>query len=202
MRDTRQLRLPPTERHPPRSASERSYLRVGLPAIYQEPGSFGMRLLEALEEVLDPVVALLDSLPRLFDPGQAPDDVLDLLSAWLGLEHHEAMPAEQRRELIARAAEISARRGTQAGLELGLALNFPGIPLRVEDGGCVNRMTTLETLGAASGSGFVVYCDAQVPPQTQREIAHFINREKPAHIPFKLRVKAAKPAKPATEEAS
>jgi len=54
----------------PGSASGRSYLRTGLPAVYQtgDRTDFGMRFLTALEMVLDPVVALLDNLPSHFDP--------------------------------------------------------------------------------------------------------------------------------------
>ena len=45
----------------PPVASRRRYLRSGVPAIYHE-GDFGMRFLEAIETVLDPVVGLLDNL--------------------------------------------------------------------------------------------------------------------------------------------
>ena len=64
-------------------ASTRAYLRNGLPALYQD-GDFGMRFVGALEELLDPIVAILDALPSHFDPNFAPPDILDLLAAWLG----------------------------------------------------------------------------------------------------------------------
>ena len=43
----------------PPVASTRAYLRNGLPALYQD-GDFGMRFVGALEELLDPIVAVLD----------------------------------------------------------------------------------------------------------------------------------------------
>ena len=69
----------------PKVASSRAYLRAGLPAVYQE-GDFGMRFIGALETLLDPIVAVLDALPAHFSADHAPRDVLDLLSAWLGVD--------------------------------------------------------------------------------------------------------------------
>ena len=64
----------------PPVASTRAYLRNGLPSLYQD-GDFGMRFVGALEELLDPIVAVLDALPAHFDPNHAPRDILELLSA-------------------------------------------------------------------------------------------------------------------------
>ena len=96
-----------------------------------------MRFVGALEGVLDPIVALLDTLPAHFDPELAPLDLLDLATKWLGLEHNEAQPASQLRNLVRHTAELGRLRGTRAGVEMALALNFPELPLRVEDGGGV-----------------------------------------------------------------
>jgi phage tail-like protein len=202
-------------------------MRDALPAVYRE-GDFGMRFVGALEHVLDPVVALLDNLPAHFDPRHAPPDVVELLGAWLGLEHDEARRGEDRRELVQGAAELLRKRGTRAGLEQALALAFPGVPLRVEDGGGVRWSTAHEGAeGSASEASsedttaeqqstpdvpapapepapkprstkapepdsFVVYCDRPVPEATQAAIARLIERSKPAHTAFRLRVKAPK----------
>jgi phage tail-like protein len=143
-----------------------------------------------MEIVLDPVVALLDNLPSHFDPGHAPADILVLLSNWLGLEEYESRPMHERRELVRRAAELALKRGTKLGLELALELNFPDIPMRVEDGGGVQQSAEPEGGKASAPPGFVVYCDVPLEEAKQREIARFISRQKPAHVPFKLRVKA------------
>ena len=73
----------------PPVASNRAYLRGGLPSIYQD-GDFGMRFVGALEEMLDPIVAILDALPAHFDPDLAPRDTLNLMAAWLGIELDES----------------------------------------------------------------------------------------------------------------
>jgi hypothetical protein len=40
-------------------------------------------------------------------------------------------------------------------------------------------------------SGFVVYCDEPVPEGVKSAIARCIERHKPAHTPYKLKVKRA-----------
>ncbi len=175
----------------PRPVSQRAYLRAGLPAVYQE-GDFGLRFVGALEQVLDPIVALLDNLPSHFDPRHAPRDVLELLSVWLGLEYDEARRGEERRELVLGASELVRRRGTRAGLELALELAFPGIPFRVEDGGGVTWSTKPREPESVGAPAFVVYCDRAVPETMQAAIARLIEQAKPAHTSFRLRVKAPK----------
>ena len=125
----------------PEVASQRHLYRSALPAIYQD-GDFGLRLLRGLEEVLDPIVALLDSLPAHADPDLAPQDVLELLAGWLGVELDESWPDERRREFIRQGPEFARRRGTTVGLELALGIAFPDVLLRVEDrGGSSGRPT-------------------------------------------------------------
>src|SRR6478736_8628097 len=103
----------------PPVASTRAYLRNGLPSLYQD-GDFGMRFVGALEELLDPIVAVLDGLPFHFDPDFAPRDILGLLSAWLGADLDEGQDMRHQREMVRRAADLGRKRGTVSGLELAL----------------------------------------------------------------------------------
>src|SRR5918992_2956523 len=133
---TMMVRLSEGTKETPPVASGRAYLRNALPAVYQD-GDFGMRFIGALEELLDPIVGVLDALPAHFDPDHAPRDVLNLLAAWLGLDLDESQELRHQRELVRRASELGRKRGTVRGLELALELSFPGVPLRVEDQGGV-----------------------------------------------------------------
>lgn len=178
------------EQPTPTPASSRRYLRGGLPALYQEE-DFGMRFLAALERVLDPIVAVLDTMPAHFDPQLAPIDFLELATQWLGIEHNEAQPASQLRTLALRAAELGRLRGTFAGLQLALSLNFPDLPLRVEDGGGV--VWSVEgTPPKPKPPGFVVYCDKPISQDEAASVARVIEAVKPAHVGFRLRVKGPK----------
>jgi phage tail-like protein len=180
------------QRETPPVASNRAYLRAGLPAVYQD-GDFGMRFIGALETLLDPIVAILDGLPAHFSPDHAPRDILALLSAWLGVELVESQTVEQRRDALRHAAELSRRRGTRAGLELALRLAFPKLSMRVEDSGGV-------LVAPPSGgtepprASFVVYCNQAIPESTQAAVARCIEQNKPAHATYRLRVKAERKA--------
>jgi phage tail-like protein len=144
-----------------------------------------------MESVLDPVLALLDNLPAHFQPEHAPEDLLMLVAAWLGVEDYDERSLSERRELVRRAGELAAKQGTKAGLELALELGFPELPLRVEDPGRVEQHAGADDLPAAQPPSFVVYCDVPIPKPRQQELARFISARKPAHVSFKLRVRTA-----------
>jgi phage tail-like protein len=178
------------EHRHPTPATNRRYLRGCLPDMYQEH-NFTMRFVGAFEAVLDPLVAILDTLAAHFDPELAPLDILDLATKWLGLEHNEAQPASQLRQLVLRTAELGRLRGTHAGVELALKLNFPDLPLRIEDGGGTawSRNDQLPKPGEPS---FVVYCDEPISREDATEVARVIESVKPVHVRFRLRIKGPK----------
>jgi phage tail-like protein len=187
---TLMLQMASGPKETPPVASTRAYLRNGLPSLYQD-GDFGMRFVGALEELLDPIVAVLDGLAYHFDPNHAPPDILELLAAWLGVDLDETQDIRHQREMVRRSAELGRRRGTVKGLELALKLHFPETPMRVEDNGGViwhGRPGPVEK----PSSSFVVYCDIPVDETMQAAIARCIEQYKPVHSTYRLRVKAAK----------
>ena len=174
----------------PATASQRAYLRAGLPAIYHD-GGLAMRFVGALETVLDPVVAILDALEHLVEPDLAPQDLLGLLAAWLGVDLDESWPEERKRELIRRAGELHRLRGTRAGLELALSIAFPDTPIRIEDGGGVtwSRSPDGAAVRPSGEGGFVVYCD--VPLEEPAVLAQAVEQLRPVHVPWRLRIRTA-----------
>jgi phage tail-like protein len=187
---TLMVRLAAGARETPKVASSRAYLRGGLPAVYQTDGDFGMRFVGALEEMLDPIVGVLDGLPAHFDPDLAPRDVLSLMAAWLGIDLDESQELRHQREMVRRSGELGRRRGTVRGLELALELHFPGLPLRVEDQGSVRwHAAPAGEPEKAPPPSFVVYCDQPVAEGVQAGIARCIEHFKPIHTSYRLRVK-------------
>jgi phage tail-like protein len=187
---TMMVRLSAGPKTTPPVASSRAYLRGGLPAVYQD-GDFGMRFIGALEELLDPIVAVLDALPSHFDPDHAPRDILNLLAAWLGVDLDESQEIRHQREMVRRAADLGRKRGTVAGLELALGLAFPNVPLRIEDQGGVRWSLDQHPIDAPPPS-FIVYCDKPVQEEVQAGIARCIEQHKPVGTSYRLRVKAPK----------
>ena len=186
---TSRVRLRVADDDTPPVVSARGYLRTALPAVYQDAG-FGIRFLGALETLFDPIVGTLDALPAYFDPDLAPRDVLELLSAWLGMTTDESWPDERRREALRRAAELGRRRGTRTGLELALGIAFPELPLRVEDGGRVTWSTNPDAPLEPGSGELVVYCDKPIDESEQAALARVIEHAKPVHVRYRLRVKA------------
>ena len=176
----------------PPVVSRRATLRRGMPAIYHDT-DFAMRFVGALEGVLDPIAAMLDALPAHFSPDYAPAAMIDLLSAWLGVETDEALELDARRETVRMAAELGRRRGTVRGLELALRLSFPDVPMRVEDEGGV-RWSLDGSPAPAGPARFVVYVDTPVAEERQVAIARCIDHHKPVHATYRLRIKAPKKA--------
>jgi phage tail-like protein len=187
---TMMIRFSSGPKETPKVASSRAYLRGGLPAVYQE-GDFGMRFIGALEQLLDPIIAVLDALPAHFDPDHAPRDVLALLASWLGVELNEGQELTHQREMVRRAADLGRTRGTVRGLELALELSFPDVPLRVEDQGGVRWALDNKPIEAPPPS-FVVYCDKPIPEGIQAAVARCIEQYKPVGTAYRLRVKAPK----------
>lgn len=183
---------------PPATASVRRHLRNGVPDIYRrdaaslrdQPPPLAMRFLHALEEVLDPITATLDSLPAHLDVDLAPEHALAGLATWLGVDEVESLPAASRREAVRQAGALGRQRGTRAGLELALALFFPAIKLRIEDHGSVVVSADVDAPPPpAAAALFDVYCDQPLAPEMQMAVARCIERWKPVHAHYKLRVR-------------
>lgn len=68
------------------------------------------------------IEAVIDRLPRLFDPWQAPARFLARLASWLGLELPPIWDEYQQRKAIAEIVQIYALRGSQEGLDRYLDL--------------------------------------------------------------------------------
>lgn len=92
-----------------------------LPALYQED-DFAQRFLGGLDEVLAPVLSVLDCLDAYVDPRVAPLDLLRWVGSWIGVDVDPAWPAEKQRSVVRAAARVHAGRGTSAALTEWLLL--------------------------------------------------------------------------------
>src|SRR5262245_6636884 len=107
-----------------------------LPAIYAED-TFVQRFTAGLDEVLAPVITVLDSFADYLDPNLAPEDFLDWLTYWVALDVDERWTAWQRRELVRHAVGLHRWRGTVQGLAEHVRLLTGGEVEIVDTGGCV-----------------------------------------------------------------
>jgi phage tail-like protein len=173
----------------PAVASQRAYLRSQLPEVFRaEPQPVAVSLLLALEQVLDPIVAVLDALPAYLEPELAPSDALRLLAAWLGVASDDEWLDARRRGTVRDAARLARLRGTRAGLELALEIAFPALPVRVEDAGGV-RWRDGEVGASAPDPAVTVVCDTPLDEHEQLAIDRLIDENVPAGVRARLWVR-------------
>lgn len=111
-----------------------------LPAILQED-AFAMRWTAGLDDVLAPVVSVLDCLDAYVDPALSPTDFAHWLAGWVGAELDETWSPRQQRRSIAAAVSLHRARGTVAGLRAQLELATSG-SVEISDGGGVTWAVT------------------------------------------------------------
>ncbi len=174
----------------PKVASARCYLRDAMPLIYRTKGSFAMRFLHALERVLDPRVAIVDSLWAYVEPQLAPAGMVDEMARWLGLQPDDVPAGVARRELLCDVRGIARRRGTAAGLQSALNAAFPDLHPKVEDHGravaCAGYGTRSaedeRTPSLAPNPGFTVRCSKPLSPSQRVAVEDAIARQLPLHV--------------------
>ena len=173
----------------PAVASRRAYLRGQLPGVFQAgPDPLAPALLQGLEEVLDPVVAVLEGLPAYFDPALATPGALALLEAWVGVRAADDWPEDRRRRTVAGAAAESRRRGTRSGVEHALSMAFPSLPLRLEETGGV-RWEAGDRGTPVRPPVVTVLCDTPIERHEQRAIVALLRDELAADVRIELLVR-------------
>ena len=166
-------------------------LGATLPGLYVDD-SFAQRWCAALDEVLAPVIGVLDGFGAYLDPWTTPPDVLDWLAGWVGLDAAAALPEERRRALVAQAADLHAWRGTPAAVR-GLVQLATGRDADLEESG--GTMWSADPGTALPGSGrpgLVVRIRRDdgdggddVDPALLRTLLTLVA---PAHIPWSVEV--------------
>jgi hypothetical protein len=133
-----------------------------LPALYAQD-EFTRGFVAAFDDVLAPVLSVLDCLDAYWDPGLAPEDFVDWLATWVAADGTDAgvsaaasvwedaeqggeeeagragapdarIALERRRDLVARAVETHTARGTARGLADHIRLVF-GLEAEIADNG-------------------------------------------------------------------
>jgi phage tail-like protein len=107
----------------------RSHIERLLPANFQRaatPGSVLSALLAVMETLHAPTEATLAAVDDLAAPYRTPDVLVPFLVRWVGWDHvtapdgpgsaSSAVPVGRLRDLVAKGAELAARRGTATGL--------------------------------------------------------------------------------------
>ena len=184
-----------------------------LPAIYQRAAQTGT-FLSAFESTLfgsgsgeesdagrpaqKSLQRLIEDIPALFDPEEAPSEFLPWLAQWAAVTLHEGIPESRRRRLIYQMIPLYSIRGTKAYLTRVLQL-YTGAKAAIEEDDLPGMQVGIRsTVGHDSRLGqdpfqFHVFLDLLSVPDAHGhlpgvlELANMvINMAKPAHTHYKL----------------
>jgi phage tail-like protein len=154
--------------------SGRTSLLQYLPAIYAED-PFMHQFLRIFEAIWAPLDRQVDQLHAYFSPQLTPPELLPWLGGWLDLVLDENWPEARRRALIARAADLYARRGTAGALRDYLHLYLGVAPQIQEDDQEPFHFSVVLRLD-----------DPEAVDQDR--LRKIIDEEKPAHTTYTLRL--------------
>lgn len=120
-----------------------------LPSVYRQPENLrddpvSWQLTQILDDLLAPVLCVLDNLGAYIDPELAPLDFVEWLGGWVGFPIGETWPENRSRELVARAWELYGGFGTVKGLRALLA-TYVGVEPDITDTGGVSWSTALRS---------------------------------------------------------
>lgn len=167
-----------------------------LPAVYQEEDAFTVRLTEALDEVLAPILATLDNLPAYFDPRLTPDDFLGWLAGWVALDLDETWDVAQRRAAVSQAVDLLRRRGTAAGLADEVRLVTGAEVEVVENGGAAWSLDPGSPMVGSPEPTLLVRITASDPSSIDVDrIERVVSGAKPAHVPHRIEIAGLAPAR-------
>ena len=159
-----------------------------LPAIYQED-EFTERFTAGFDDVMAPILATLDCLIDYVDPLVAPEDFLEWLSGWVGIELDEGWPIERRRAVVSSAVEMYRMRGTVAGLRANLEVLTGGTVEVVDSGGVSwSKDPDAPLPGEASPRLAVRVAVDDVSAAPTDLVAAAVAAAKPAHVVLRVEV--------------
>jgi phage tail-like protein len=173
-----------------------------LPAVYQEEDPFSVRLVEAFDAELAPVIATLDNLSAYFDPRLTPEDFLGWLASWVALELDETWDVGRRRAAILAAVDVLRRRGTAAGLADELRLATDSQIEVFENGGSAWSLDPLSPMVGSAELALHIRVLAADPSQVDVDrLDRVVRSAKPAHVPHRIEIVGVEPPKKARAKA-
>ena len=171
-----------------------------LPGVLQED-DFCCRMVAALDEVLAPIFSTLDCFDAYLNPALAPDDFVDWLASWVGVEIDETWTIERRRRLILDAVELYRVRGTSGGLANHIAL-YAGVRPEIHDsGGCAWSQSAGGALPGSPDPRLVVRLHVEDENSVRRTtVSRIVDAARPAHVPYQLEIVVGGTAVPSGDE--
>ncbi|MEV7547412.1 phage tail protein [Streptomyces sp. NPDC089915] len=162
-----------------------------LPAVFADD-DLAQRFVGGLDEVLAPILNVLDCLDTYFDPALAPADFALWLGTWVGAETDGSEPEPRLRAAVASAVALHRMRGTRRGLSEAVRLAFGVVPEISESGGADWDARPLGAFPGAPRPRLHVTLRLPDPtPADTHRLDALVAAARPAHMPYTAEVTAA-----------
>ncbi|MHC3471808.1 phage tail protein [Streptomyces sp. 7R007] len=165
-----------------------------LPAVFADD-DLALRFVGGLDDVMAPILSVLDCLDTYFRPSLAPLDFAQWLGGWVGAETDGSEPEPLLRAAVAAAAYLHRVRGTRRGLAEAVRLAFGVEPEIDESGGATWSARPLGSFPGAPRPHLHVRLSLPDPtPADHHRLDALVAAARPAHMPYTVQVTAAAPA--------
>ncbi|MFE7765397.1 phage tail protein [Streptomyces sp. NPDC057438] len=162
-----------------------------LPAVFADD-DLAQRFVGGLDDVLAPILSVLDCLDSYFTPSLAPVDFTQWLAGWVGAETDGTEPEARLRAAVAAAAYLHRVRGTRRGLSEAVRLVFGVVPEITESGAAA---WDARPLGPVPGEARPrLHVTLRLPDPTsadEHRLDSLVAAARPAHMPYTVQVTAA-----------
>ncbi len=163
---------------------------LDLPALFQED-ELCQRLTTAFDAALAPVFTTLDCFESYLTPRLAPEDFVDWLASWVGIDIDETWTLERRRQLVEDAVALYRVRGTAVGLAAHIRLYTGATPELEESGGCAWSETADSPLPGSSEPHIIVRLEVPDPSTINATtVNRIVADSRPAHLPYGVEIRA------------
>ncbi len=162
-----------------------------LPAVFADD-DLALRFVGGLDDVLAPILNVLDCLDTYFDPALTPADFAQWLGSWVGAETDGTEAEPMLRAAVAAAARLHRVRGTRQGLSEAVRLAFGVEPDIAESGGADWNARPLGPFPGARRPHLHVTLRLPEPrPGDIHRLDALVAAARPAHMPYTVEVTAA-----------
>lgn len=144
---------------------------------------FLARFLRIFQTIADTQLHQIDTIPHMFDPNVAPDNMVRALGAWIGIDWIDSsLPDELQRRIVLEYSDLVQWRGTARGLRQLLEL-ISLEPAVVIDSGGVHIEDDVEP-----NPPHVKLYVASPGWATAADLLRIVRNELPASVTFELHV--------------
>ncbi|CBG69872.1 phage tail protein [Streptomyces sp. LBUM 1478] len=162
-----------------------------LPAVFADD-DLAQRFVGGLDDVIAPILSVLDCLDSYFTPSLAPVDFTQWLAGWVGAETDGTEPEDRLRAAVAAATYLHRVRGTRRGLSEAVRLVFGVVPEITESGAA---SWDARPLGPVPGEARPrLHVTLRLPDPTsadEHRLDSLVAAARPAHMPYTVQVTAA-----------